>query len=653
MTPGSDKLVDRHISWLLGSLALVTAPHIERLPWWITLLVVTLFAWRAYLALYDLRLPHKWLLMLIAIGALGGIYITYGRILGRDSGVALLIVMLALKLMEMATLRDAMILIFIAYFLVITNFLYSQSIPTTVFMLIAMWAITSTMVGFQFRQRQPGYRYQLRFAGIMLLQSTPLMLVLFVLFPRMQGPLWGMPQDALASATGLSEEMSPGSVSSLLLSDAVAFRVTFESAIPPATQQLYWRGPVMWDFDGYTWTAPRVPYPTPRPFDALDNEVAYSVTVEPHGKRWLFALDLPLRTPARASMTSDFQILFQSPLTNRLRYDMLSTLRYRDRSELPRYEMQRALRLPGDGNPRARAMAADMRKRTVDDRAYINMVLAMFRNDNFSYTTTPPLLRADPVDEFLLSTRAGYCEHYASAFTFLMRAGGVPARVVTGYQGGEFNTFSNYMIVRQADAHAWSEVWLKDSGWTRVDPTAAVSPARVQTGVAAAVPQNEQLPLMLRGEYRWLHGARLTWDLLANSWNQLVLGYTMDNQRQLMQRIGISDATWQTLVIVMMLTTGVVTLALALLLLLSFRRSRPDPVIAADARFCRRLANRGVTRHPSEGPDAFCKRAAAIRPEIAAAIGSISRLYVHLRYGREAGSDEINELKRAVAVFRA
>jgi|KBSMisStaDraftv2_1062788.scaffolds.fasta_scaffold00564_15 transglutaminase-like putative cysteine protease len=653
MTPGSDKLVDRHISWLLGSLALVTAPHIERLPWWITLLVVTLFAWRAYLALYDLRLPHKWLLMLIAIGALGGIYITYGRILGRDSGVALLIVMLALKLMEMATLRDAMILIFIAYFLVITNFLYSQSIPTTVFMLIAMWAITSTMVGFQFRQRQPGYRYQLRFAGIMLLQSTPLMLVLFVLFPRMQGPLWGMPQDALASATGLSEEMSPGSVSSLLLSDAVAFRVTFESAIPPATQQLYWRGPVMWDFDGYTWTAPRVPYPTPRPFDALDNEVAYSVTVEPHGKRWLFALDLPLRTPARASMTSDFQILFQSPLTNRLRYDMLSTLRYRDRSELPRYEMQRALRLPGDGNPRARAMAADMRKRTVDDRAYINMVLAMFRNDNFSYTTTPPLLRADPVDEFLLSTRAGYCEHYASAFTFLMRAGGVPARVVTGYQGGEFNTFSNYMIVRQADAHAWSEVWLKDSGWTRVDPTAAVSPARVQTGVAAAVPQNEQLPLMLRGEYRWLHGARLTWDLLANSWNQLVLGYTMDNQRQLMQRIGISDATWQTLVIVMMLTTGVVTLALALLLLLSFRRSRPDPVIAAYARFCRRLANRGVTRHPSEGPDAFCKRAAAIRPEIAAAIGSISRLYVHLRYGREAGSDEINELKRAVAVFRA
>src|SRR3954465_8330806 len=275
MTPRSDKLVDRHISWLLGSLALVTAPHIERLPWWITLLVVTLFAWRAYLALYDLRLPHKWLLMLIAIGALGGIYITYGRILGRDSGVALLIVMLALKLMEMATLRDAMILIFIAYFLVITNFLYSQTIPTTLFMLFMMWMITATMIGFQFRTRQPGAWFQLRSAGIMLLQSAPLMLVLFLLFPRVQGPLWGMPQDAFTSVTGLSEDMSPGSMSNLLTSDAVAFRVNFESSATPEAQQLYWRGPVMWDFDGYTWSASRTPYLLPRDFEALDSALEY------------------------------------------------------------------------------------------------------------------------------------------------------------------------------------------------------------------------------------------------------------------------------------------------------------------------------------------------------------------------------------------
>jgi len=642
----------RHVGWLLGSLALVTAPHTERLPWWITLLVIMLFIWRAYVAVGGLALPRKWVLLLIAAGALGGIYISYGRVLGRDSGIALLVVMLALKLMEMATLRDAMVLIFIAYFLVITNFLYSQTIPTTVFMLFVIWMITATMIGFQFRTRQPGYRHQLSTAGIMLLQAVPLMLVLFLLFPRVQGPLWGMPQDAYSGVTGLSDDMSPGSVSNLLTSDAVAFRVNFESATIPTAQQLYWRGPVMWDFDGYTWSASRVPYVIPRTFEPLDRAVEYTVTVEPHGKRWLFALDLPGKLPPRSVMTGDFQVLFQGPVTNRLRYDMISYLKYRDAAELPRYELQRALRLPRAANPRTRELALDMRKRAPDERAYVNAVLGMFRNQNFSYTTTPPLLGANPVDEFLFTTLAGYCEHYASAFAVLMRAGGVPARIVTGYQGGELNTVGNYMIVRQADAHAWVEVWLTGEGWTRVDPTAAVAPSRVQSGAVAAVPQGEALPLLLRGDLRWLHRARLTWDLLANSWNQAVLGYTMDSQRQLMRRIGIDDATWQSMVMVMFAVTGVITLALALVTLRKLRAMRPDPAVAAYAQFCARLSRRGVSRHPSEGPIAFSKRAAAAYPELAAGIAAISDLYVQLRYGSHVEPRDVAELQRAVAGFR-
>jgi transglutaminase-like putative cysteine protease len=643
----------RHVAWLLASLVLVAAPHAERVPLWITLLVIMLFVWRGYIALGGLALPRKWILMLIAAGALGGIYLSYGRILGRDSGIALLMVMLALKLMEMATLRDAMVLIFIAYFLVVTNFLYSQTIPTTVFMLFVIWIVTATMAGFQFRMRQPGARYQLRIAGVMLLQAAPLMLVLFLLFPRVQGPLWGMPQDAFSGVTGLSDEMSPGSVSNLLTSDAVAFRVNFESAATPATQQLYWRGPVMWDFDGYTWSASRVPYAQARTFESLDNPVEYTVTVEPHGKRWLFALDLPGKTPPRSIMTSDFQLLFQTQVTNRLRYDMISYLRYRDASALPRYELQRALRLPGTANPRTRELARDMRNRAADDRAYLNAVLDMLRTQNFSYTTTPPLLGANPVDEFLFTTRAGYCEHYASAFAVLMRAASVPARIVTGYQGGELNTLGNYMIVRQADAHAWVDVWLVNEGWTRVDPTAAVAPARVQAGAVAAVPQSEALPLLLRGEYRWFHRARLTWDSLANSWNQVVLGYTIDQQRQLMQRIGIDDATWQSMVSVMFIATGAITLALALFMLRKLHALRPDPVSAAYRRFCERLARRGVTRHPSEGPDAFRKRAVAAYPELSAAIASISDLYIRLRYSRDAQPADVADLQRAVSRFHA
>jgi protein-glutamine gamma-glutamyltransferase len=643
----------RHVGWLLGSLALVTAPHAERLPWWITLLVIMLFAWRAYVGVGGLALPRKWVLILIAAGTLGGIYISYGRILGRDSGIALLVVMLALKLMEMATLRDAMVLIFIAYFLVITNFLYSQTILTSVFMLFVIWMITATMIGFQFRARQPGYRQQLRSAAVMLLQATPLMLVLFLLFPRVQGPLWGMPQDSYSGVTGLSENMSPGSVSNLLTSDAVAFRVNFESADMPASQQLYWRGPVMWDFDGQTWSASRIPYGLPRTFEPLDRAIEYTVTVEPHGKRWLFALDLPGRTPPRSVMTGDFQLLFQTPVTNRLRYDMISNLRYRDAADLSRYDRQRALRLPAAANPRTRELANELRARAPDERAYINAVLGMFRNQNYSYTTTPPLLGANPVDEFLFTTLAGYCEHYASAFAVLMRAGGVPSRIVTGYQGGEINTVGNYMIVRQADAHAWVEVWLAGEGWTRVDPTAAVSPARVQSGAVAAVPQGEALPLLLRGDMRWLHRARLTWDLLANSWNQAVLGYTLDSQRQLMRRIGIDDATWQSMLMLMFAATGVITLALALVTLRKLRALRPDPAVAAYARFCERLARRGLSRHPSEGPTAFSRRAAAARPDLAAGIAAISEIYVRLRYARKANPGDTADLQRAVAGFRA
>ena len=656
MVPNADRLHPRHIGWLVLALAMVSAPHVARVPWWITLLAVTLIGWRIYITWFGLQLPRKWLLLLIAAGTLGGIYISYGRILGRDSGITLLVIMLALKLLEMAALRDAMVLIFVCYFLVITNFLYSQSIPTAIYLLGAVWIITATMIGFQYRTRQPGYRYQLRSAGIMLLQSAPLMLALFVLFPRVQGPVWGMPQDAYSAITGLSDRMTPGSVSQLTLSDAIAFRVAFETRIPPVNR-LYWRGPVLWDFDGYSWTALRPPYRTyylvPREFEALGDAVQYTVTVEPHSQRWLFALDLPLKAPPRSQLTSDFQLISQGPVSSRIRYDMTSYPVYRDNAEPGRYELQSALRLPVGTNPRSAELAAKMRSAAPDERAYISAVLGMFRNQNFYYTTTPPLLsRQDPVDDFLFSTRAGFCEHYASSFAVLMRAAGIPARVVTGYLGGELNTVGNYLTVRQADAHAWVEVWLNDDGWVRVDPTGAVSPARIETGVAAAVPQNETLPLLLRGEYPWLRRARMTWDAAANSWNQAVLGYTQDRQRQLMRHIGIDDATWKSMVMVMLAVAGAITLILAALMLHKLRAARPDPVVAAYARFCALLARRGVARHLSEGPAAFRKRAIAAHPALAAPISSISSLYIRLRYGASPDAEDVIRLRREVAALR-
>jgi transglutaminase-like putative cysteine protease len=521
-----------------------------------------------------------------------------------------------------------------------------------IYMLGTVWLITATMIGFQFRSLPAkSYRYQLRNAGLMLLQAVPLMLVLFVLFPRVQGPLWGMPQDVAAGITGLSDEMSPGSVSSMIASDAVAFRVNFKNQIPP-TDRLYWRGPVMWDFDGYTWRASRGINSLPRSYEPIGNPVEYTVTVEPHGKRWLFALDLPASAPPHDVMTGDYQLLSPTRIVTRTRYDMASYLDFRDNVELKPYDLRRALRLPPGSNPRTAALARDMRKAAQDDQDYINAVLRMFRIQNFFYTTLPPRLGTNPVDEFLFTTRAGFCEHYASSFVVLMRAAGIPARVVTGYQGGELNYIGNYLIVRQADAHAWAEVWLGDKGWLRVDPTAAVSPARIEEGIAAALPQGEPLPLLLQDKYAWLQRARLTWDSAANSWNQLVLGYTSDRQQQLLRRAGIDDATWEKLAAIMFTITGVVMLLVSALILRQLRTARPDPVAAAYARFCNRLARLGLARHPSEGPDAFRKRAIAVHPEFALPVNIISDLYIRLRYGNSTHTDDLPQFRHAVKSFR-
>ena len=652
MSAVAARLHPAHVGWLLLALALVTAPHVERLPWWVTLLVGVLLGWRAYITRHGLALPPKWLLLVIAAGSVGGIFIQYGRLLGRDPGVTLLVVMLTLKLLEMAALRDAMVLVFLCYFLVITNFLYSQSIPTALYLLLTVWVITASLIGFQFRERQPGFRTQFRSAAMMLAQSVPLMLVLFVLFPRVPGPLWGMPQDVLSGATGLSDEMSPGSVSKLLATDAIALRANFTGAMPRANQ-LYWRGPVMWDFDGYTWSIARNLLSSARALPAEGPAFEYSVTVEPNSRRWLFGLDLPARAPAQARLTADFQILNPTPINARMRYDMTSYPAARDTTPPPPAEYQRALRLPPNRNPRSLELARRLRQAAGSERAFVDNVLTMFGRENFYYTTTPPLLGANPVDEFLFDTRAGFCEHYASAFTVLMRAGGVPARVVTGYQGGELNNVGNFLTVRQADAHAWTEVWLAGEGWVRVDPTAAVSPTRVEAGVAAAVPQGEALPLQLRGEYVWLRRARMTWDMLSYSWNQIVLEYTQERQRQLMQRAGIDNATWQSLATLMFAFALVVTGAVAALMLMRLRARRPDPLVAAYARFCAKLARRGVVRHPSEGPVAFAHRAAAALPELGARIEAISALYVRLRYGPAGAPSEVAVLKEAVRALTA
>lgn len=645
--PGTRVLEAREILALAAGFTLAAAAHLMRLPAWLSALIGMIVLWRLHLARRRLALPNKWLLGLVALAASGGILLEYRTLLGRDAGVALLVVMLALKLLEGRSLRDGMLLGFLGFFLLVTNFLYSQTIATAVYMLFCAWLMIAVIVSLQFTGTWPGWREPARRAILLLVQALPLMLVLFLLFPRIQGPLWGLPHDAYSGLSGLSDNMSPGSLNNLILSDAVAFRAEFRGRIPEAPS-LYWRGPVLWDYDGQTWTAPRFVSGADELPDGGPDPVEYTVTLEPHNKRWLFALEMPALRPPRSFITRDMQLLNTTPVRTRMRYEMSSRLQSSHGADEGDAALKRALQLPRGFNPRTSEYAADLRRRFRDDRLLVDFVLARFRNENYVYTLSPPLLGRDAVDEFLFDTRRGFCEHYASAFTVLMRAAGIPARVVTGYQGGQVNPVGDYVLIRQADAHAWAEVWLKDQGWVRIDPTAAIAPNRVENNMASALPASDPIPLMIRPGMSWLRDMRYRWEAVANAWNQWVLGYDTENQRKFLQRLGMNAPDWQTMTGALATLCGAVMLLLTAWTLRQWRRA--DPVLRAWQRLSHKLRRHGLERHPWEGPRDYAQRVAAAQPQLAGPVGELCALFETLRYGSRPA--DAAEFRRRVASFK-
>ncbi len=635
-----------NLTAILLSLAMVIAPHAVHLPTWIPALVAVVLLARFYTGWRHRKLPNKWLLIAIALACTAGIALSYRTLYGRDVGVAMLTVMMALKVMEMTKPRDTMVVVLLAYFLVVTNFFYSQTIPTALYMLLVVWMITATMISLQHQAGRPRLVSVFRYAATTIVQGIPIMLALFLLFPRVQGPLWGLPQINYSAKSGLSESMAPGDVSSLSLSDAVAFRVLFETQ-PEKPAQVYWRGPVLMNYDGRTWRAGFNLTARELKVEALGPPLRYTVTMESHDRYWLFAIDLPLVVPPDAYITTDYQLLSRRIVRERLRYDMQSSPQYRIGVDESPSTLRLARRLPPEASPHARALVAQWRAQGGSDRDIVASALALFREQPFAYTLEPPKLDKDPVDQFLFETRSGFCEHYASAFTFLMRAAGIPARVLTGYLGGELKPVDGYIVVRQSYAHEWSEVWLPGEGWVRVDPTAAVSPLRIERGLAAAVPESDQ-PLLARNNFEWLKQARYAWDAVANTWNQWVLGYNPDRQMRFLTQFGLAEVTWQNMVIILTAVSGLIILALSLALLLRINAQRPDPVQRTYLSYCDAMARRGAARKPSEGPRDFAARISIQFPELRETAQRISALYVSLRYGDGDNHGKLQALRDAV-----
>ena len=629
------------VPWLLAVALATAGPHAGHLPLWLSLLVGGALLWRAGLWLQGGQLPPRWSLALLVIGAVAGIGWQFHSLLGKDAGVAMLVVFMALKPLEMRSPRDALVIIMLGYFLLLTHYFYSQSIPTGLWLLTAMALLTATLI------RLHGGAQPLaaiaRYAGLLLLQALPFMLILYLLFPRVAGPLWGLPQDAYAGLSGLSNQMSPGSISNLIQSGAIAFRSQFVGELPEKSE-LYWRGPVFDAYDGLTWTArPRnIPLPAPV-IEAIGSSHAYSSILEAHNQRWLLALDVPTRLPPDSSLAPTLEALAREPLRVRSRFSFTSTLDYRANRSETSEALQQALTLPPKVNPRTRALADEWKSRPPEKIA--EAALAMFRNQQFHYTLRPPLLGPDAMDEFLFVARRGFCEHYASAFVFLMRAAGVPARVVAGYQGGEVNPVDGYLTVRQSDAHAWAEIWLAGKGWVRVDPTAAVAPSRIEQGIVAALPAGDPLPTLVRLDAQWMRELRNRWEAANNSWNQWVLGYNPQRQREVLARLGLTDPDWRSMSAWLAVLCGVLLLAVTLWTLP--KRRPTDPALRAWQRYCAQLGRRGVRRAEWEGPIAFAQRVADERPELAALTDEAAECYARLRYGR-GGGEQLRLLQQCV-----
>lgn len=666
----------RDTLFLMAPVLIATLPHLRWLPWWVGAGFMVLFAWRLGLLFSGRWLPRASVRWAAALASTAAVWAHYGTLIGREPGVALLVLFLGLKLMEMHAHRDLFAVIFLSLFLLLATFLHSQSIGTAAIVLIGLAGLLSAMLTMQYRRQEAPIGRRLRLVGALMLQALPVAAVLFILFPRTAGPLWGLPGDASRTRIGLSESMSPGAISELGESREIAFQVEFDGPVPaPAT--LYWRGPAFGDFDGKTWRAlPQTKDPLPQMQLRVDDGkvFAYTVSQEPSDRPWLFVLEMPVRVtmpaPFSARLLPDLQLIADSPPDERIRFRAESSLEWRAGLNENPASLQNWLGLPAGFNPRTLALAARWRRSEdegvpADERALrlVERALAMFRNEPFRYTLRPPQSGHDSVDDFLFEQRAGFCEHFASAFVVLMRALDIPARVVTGYQGGERDPSNGRWLVRQADAHAWSEVWLPGHGWQRVDPTAAVAPERIEHGVrlepgfSGADGFDAASPMLVR--------LRLRFDRIANRWSQWLLSYDSARQRQVFGRLGLPIGDWRALAAALALSLTVAIGAIAVLTLRP--RSSRDPVQRSWSEFCKRLARADLERFPHETALAYLRRVEhSLDPDRIHEARHIVSLYNALRYGGRAephagagpypdpapDGHDVRHLRRCVKQFR-
>ena len=644
----------RDTLFLLGVIAWTVLPHAGHLPAWCVALTAVVLLWRAALAVGNGPLPGRWLIVAVLAVAAGLTFMSFRTLLGKEPGVTMAVVLMALKTLELRARRDAFVVFFLGFFLVLTHFLYSQSLLVAAAMLVSVWGLLTALVLAHMPVGQPSLPQAGRLAARTALLGAPIMLLLFLLFPRI-GPLWGVPKDGLAS-TGLSDRMRMGSVAQVAQDDRIVLRLRFDGPAPKP-ESLYFRGPVLARFDGTEWS---VQWPRLAARGQMSEELRpqgepqrYEMTIEPLRLPTLPLLEMAESAPQidgyRVRGTDDRQWLTDRPLVERLRFRAEAYTRFElgPREAVP--ALQDDLALPAGFNPRtlawAAALRADPTNANADARTLAQRVLRHIREGGYTYTLAPGEYGRDAVDEFWLDRKEGFCEHFSAAFVVVMRALGVPARIVTGYQGTDPLPVDGYFVVRQSAAHAWAEFWQPGVGWLRADPTAAVAPDRIERSRRLVPP-----PGLVAGAFdavdpRLLEQLRNVWEAVNNRWNQWVLSYSRGQQFDLLKDMGIDAPDWQTLA--KLLVVALSSLALIGAAWAWWDRHRIDPWTRQRETVLRVLRRTGIDADASDAPGTLAQRVRTRHGTRGETLAALLETLQAQRYGRAARRAPDPSLTRA------
>ena len=620
----------RDTLFLLLVIAWIIAPQTTQLPIWCSAMAVIILVWRGWIAWRGRPLPSRWWLFGLLLLAGVGTYASHRTLLGRDAGVTFVVVLLALKTLELRARRDAFVVFFLGFFTLLSNFFFSQSLLVAAAMLIGLQGLLTALVNSHMPVGKPPLWQAAKTAGWMALLGMPIMVVLFVLFPRV-APLWGVPEDAMRGRSGLSSSMEVGTMASLALDSSVALRVRFEGELPPRNA-MYFRGPVLSSYDGRQWRTLRSGLANSQQLGAnlhVDGAATrYEVTLEPNNRPWLLVLDAVQQAPKvngmTASMTPDLQWRVDKPVSELLRYQVQSYTRFSHGPDKTMVGLQDYVDLPNGFNPRTTALAAELRRNPryarADAAVWVDVVMDRLRTGGYTYTLEPGLYGSNTADEFWFDRKQGFCEHIASSFVVLMRALNVPARIVTGYQGGELNNVDGFWTVRQSDAHAWAEVWMAGRGWVRVDPTSAVAPGRTGTLARLEAPAGVFTRALVTVNPRFASNLRALWEATNNRWNQWVLNYSQDKQLNLLRNLGFESPSWEDLGYVL---AGLVTaVSLVGAAWTQYDKYRQDPWLRLLERAHRRLRQSGLDAASNAPPRQLAQQLSS-RPEGTDTAGSL------------------------------